>query len=60
MHGILVLLLTKKIPNSLLSLSDNSSDQESRRREKGENPLNLIKFHFQETVLYQLYFFQKK
>ena len=40
----------EKMPNSLLSLSDNSGDQELRRREEDENPLNLHRFDFQVTV----------
>ena len=39
--------------NNLLSLSDDDSDQESENidtQEEVENPLNLHRFNFQETL----------
>ena len=41
------------MPNNLLSLSDDDSDQESENidtQEEVENPLNLHRFNFQETL----------
>ena len=41
------------MPNNLLPLSDDDSDQESENietQEEVENPLNLHRFNFQETL----------